>query len=93
MEGFGNEAGSSAYGLAVIQLGGQHILLHVAGKPEQKGQQHQQHQCKAAIPEPNHRQNADDPAGIGEHTDNAGGEQALHASTSPTNRETSAPGS
>ena len=70
--------GGAADGLAVLDLGGQHIFLHMAGKGEQQGQQEQEQECQAFGLKPDDHQDAYDLAGVREHADNAGGEEILH---------------
>ena len=75
---FGHIAGGAAHRAAMLQLRRQHALLHPAREAEQERQQRRQNQRKAPVLEPDHRQNADDAARVGEHADDAAGEQVLH---------------
>ena len=65
-------------GAAVIQLRGQHPLLHVAGKHSEQRQHQQQYQRKAGVFRRNDRHDREDAAGVRHHADNAGGKKRLH---------------
>ena len=69
--------GHGGDGATVLQLRGEHPLLHKTGENGEQRQNHQQHQCKPRVLHGNHCQNRDDAAGIRHHADDAGGEQRL----------------
>ncbi len=69
--------GHSSDGATVLQLRGEHPLLHKTGENGEQRQNHQQHQRKPDVLHGNHCQNRDDAAGIRHHADDAGGEQRL----------------
>ena len=70
--------GHGSHGAAVVQLGGQHALLHMAGKQGKQRQHQQQDQRKAGVLHRDHYQNGHDAAGVRRHADDAGGEQGFH---------------
>ena len=69
--------GGPSNGSPVLDLRRKHIFLDMPCEPEQKWQKHEQHKCQAPVPEPDHRQNADDFTRICKHADNAGCKQVL----------------
>ena len=70
--------GNSGHGPAVVQLGGQHPLLHMAGEHREQRQHQQQDQRKAGVLHRDDRHDGEDAAGICHHADDAGGEQRFH---------------
>ena len=78
MQRFGHMTRGAADGAAIVQLGCKHVLLHMPRKPEKEWQQQHQNQRKSAVLKPYHSQNADDPACIGKHADDAAGEQVFN---------------
>ena len=70
--------GDSCNGTAVIQLCGQHPLLHMAGEHRKQRQHQQQHQRNAGVFYRDDRHDGNDAAGICRHADDAGGEQRFH---------------
>ena len=63
---------------AVIELGRQHPLLHMAGKDGQQGQDQQEHQGKPRILHRDDREDGQDTAGVRRHGDDAVGEEGFH---------------
>ena len=78
MQGLGHLPGDRSDSAAVLQLCGQHPLLHMAGKQGKQRQHQQQDQRKAGIFCRDDGQNGEDAAGVRRHADDAGGKQRLH---------------
>ena len=70
--------GHGGDGAAVVQLGGQHPLLHVAGEQGKQGQNQQQNQSKTGIFHRDDRHDGQNAARIRHHADDAGGKQRLN---------------
>ena len=63
---------------AVVQLRGQHTLLHVEGEQGKQRQHQQQYQRKAGVFHCDDGHDGEDAAGVRRHADDAGGEQSFH---------------
>ena len=77
VQGLRHLAGDGGNGAAVIKLGRQHPLLHMAGKDGQQGQDQQEHQGKPRILHRDDREDGQDTAGVRRHGDDAGGEEGF----------------
>ena len=67
----GHLAGNGGHSAAVVQLGGQHPLLHMAGEHRKQWQHQQQNQRQAGIFYKNDRHDRNDAAGVRHHADDA----------------------
>ena len=71
--------GNSGHGPAVVQLGGQHPLLHMAGEHREQRQHQQQDHRKAGVLHGDDREDRENAARIGHHADDTGREQRFHS--------------
>ena len=67
VEGLRHLPGDGGHGPAVVQLGGQHPLLHVPGEQGEQRQHEEQEQGKAGVFHGDDRENGENAAGVRRH--------------------------
>ena len=78
MQRLGDLPRSRGDGAAVLQLRGEHFLLHAAREDGEKRQNDEQYQRKPRVFHGDHREDRDDPARVRRHADDPRVKQRLH---------------